>query len=227
MSALDEQLEYYRARAGEYDEWFLRQGRYDRGHAANERWHAEIEVVRAALRSFRPTGAVLELACGTGNWTEQLACHADSVLAVDGASEMLAINRKKLNAPHVEYLEANLFDWTPGRQFDVVFFGFWLSHVPKERFSAFWSTVRSALRPEGRVFFVDSLPDPESQARNHPVVDESSGRQTRFLNDGKQFEVIKRYYRPETLTESLARLGWSAKIDDSGSFFIHGSASLQ
>jgi hypothetical protein len=27
---LQEELAYYRARAGEYDEWFLRQGRYDR-----------------------------------------------------------------------------------------------------------------------------------------------------------------------------------------------------
>jgi demethylmenaquinone methyltransferase/2-methoxy-6-polyprenyl-1,4-benzoquinol methylase len=30
-STLKEQIEYYRARAAEYDEWHLRTGRYDRG----------------------------------------------------------------------------------------------------------------------------------------------------------------------------------------------------
>ena len=30
---LQEQVDYYRARAGEYDEWFFRTGRYDLGAA--------------------------------------------------------------------------------------------------------------------------------------------------------------------------------------------------
>jgi hypothetical protein len=33
--------------------------------------------------------------------------------------------------------------------------GFWLSHVPLERFGAFWSLVDECLAPGGRVFFVD------------------------------------------------------------------------
>jgi len=69
---IEEQIEYYRARSGEYDEWFLRQGRYDRGPALNEAWFREVRAVRAALDTFRPTGNLLELACGTGLWTEQL-----------------------------------------------------------------------------------------------------------------------------------------------------------
>jgi hypothetical protein len=30
--------------------------------------------------------------------------------------------------------------WRPDRRYDVVFFGFWLSHVPLERFAAFWGS---------------------------------------------------------------------------------------
>ncbi len=183
LTELDEQLAYYRARAAEYDEWFFRQGRYDRGPVVNQHWHSEVAIVRAALDSFRPTGDVLELACGTGNWTEQLARHADSVLAVDAAREMLAINRKKLNASNVQYVQADVFEWKPDRQYDVVFFGFWLSHIPEDKLSGFWKTVRSALRPTGRVFFVDSLPNPDSRAKDHPIADESSDRQTRYLSD--------------------------------------------
>ena len=76
---LQEQLAYYRARAGEYDEWFLRRGRYDRGAALNERWAAEVAAVEEALARFRPEGRVLELACGTGWWSERLVRTAESL----------------------------------------------------------------------------------------------------------------------------------------------------
>src|SRR5262245_32728734 len=33
-----EQVDYYRARANEYDEWFMRQGRYDRGSEHRAAW---------------------------------------------------------------------------------------------------------------------------------------------------------------------------------------------
>ncbi|HEX6751512.1 MAG TPA: class I SAM-dependent methyltransferase, partial [Longimicrobium sp.] len=86
---IEQQKEYYRARAGEYDEWFERTGRYDRGPDHRARWFAEVEEVRAALERFRPAGRVLELACGTGWWTEQLLRWADEVTAVDASDEVL------------------------------------------------------------------------------------------------------------------------------------------
>ncbi len=63
---LDEQLAYYRARSGEYDEWFLREGRYDRGPEQRAEWFKEVAEVEAALHAAGPRGNVLELACGTG-----------------------------------------------------------------------------------------------------------------------------------------------------------------
>ena len=50
-SLLAEQIAYYRARATEYDEWFLRLGRYDRGEEQNRQWFAEVEQAREALES--------------------------------------------------------------------------------------------------------------------------------------------------------------------------------
>lgn len=70
---LEEQVAYYRARASEYDDWFLRRGRYDRGVVRNLRWFEQVEQVRARLASAQaelPENVrVLELACGTGLWT--------------------------------------------------------------------------------------------------------------------------------------------------------------
>ncbi len=100
---LEEQLAYYRARAGEYDEWFLREGRHDRGPEWNRRWFSEVEEVRRELARFRPTGEVLEIACGTGLWTAELARYADRVTAVDASPEVLEINRARPTQNHLLY----------------------------------------------------------------------------------------------------------------------------
>jgi len=63
---LQERIAYYRARAPEYDEWLLRQGRHDPGEEQNARWRAELEEVVQELVSLAPRGRVLELAGGTG-----------------------------------------------------------------------------------------------------------------------------------------------------------------
>jgi len=146
---LEGQLAYYRARADEYDDWFLRRERHDRGPEWNRRWFSELDKIRQELGRFGPLGRVLELACGTGLWTV-LARHATSVTAVNASPEVLGINRARLREAGretaVRYVAADLFDWRPDAAYDAVFFGFWLSHVPPERFERFWDLVGSALR---------------------------------------------------------------------------------
>ena len=73
---LGEQVAYYRAVAGEYED-----------HALPFPGGAELAE---ALDAFRPAGSVLELACGPGTWTAQLLRHATDVTAVDASPEMLA-----------------------------------------------------------------------------------------------------------------------------------------
>jgi demethylmenaquinone methyltransferase/2-methoxy-6-polyprenyl-1,4-benzoquinol methylase len=217
------QLDYYRARAGEYDQWWLRQGRYDRGATLNAQWAAEAEEVATALAAFRPRGRVLELACGTGIWTERLLPFASHITALDGSPEMLAINAAKVRSPLVRYVEADLFEWQPGEQFDVVFFGFWLSHVPPERFAAFWQFVRSCLSPGGRVFFVDSRRDPTSTAVDHQLPEPTSTVHSRRLNDGREFRIYKVFYDPFFLTGRLHELGWRVEIGETQHYFLYGA----
>jgi ubiquinone/menaquinone biosynthesis C-methylase UbiE len=224
QQVLTEQIAYYRARAGEYDQWFLRQGRYDRGSEINQRWHDQVQIVREALDLFRPTGDVLELACGTGLWTQQLAKHADHLTAVDASSECLDICRSRLVHPNLDYVEADLFNWSVPRRFDSVFFAFWLSHVPHEQFDSFWRLVRAALKPGGRVFFVDSLPHTESRAKDHAPADPAGTVQTRRLNDGREFRVVKIFYEPARLDERLREMGFTPVIQRTEEFFIYGSA---
>ena len=220
---LQEQVEYYRARANEYDEWFLRQGRYDRGPAHRTAWFDELAVVEAALAQELQSGEVLELACGTGLWTQHLARRHSRVLAVDASPEVIAVNRRRVQSDAVEYVVADLFTWDPGARFDAVFFGFWLSHVPPERFVAFWNLVRSCLAPGGRVFFVDSRREPTSTAVNHRLPEPDSIVGRRRLNDGREFHVYKIFYEPEHLTSRLRQLGWQFEIQQTDHYFLYGS----
>jgi demethylmenaquinone methyltransferase/2-methoxy-6-polyprenyl-1,4-benzoquinol methylase len=222
---LQEQIAYYRARANEYDEWFLRQGRYDRGPRETRAWFAEAEQVEQALAAFAPTGDVLELACGTGLWTQHLARSATSITAVDSSPEVLAINRRRLCAcgTSIAYLEADLFSWRPAKQYDVVFFSFWLSHVPPERFATFWEGVRQALTPAGRVFFIDSLYSESSTARDHQLHGEAATTLTRRLNDGREFRIVKVFYQPEHLAARLDAAGWRVDVRRTSSSFLYGA----
>jgi ubiquinone/menaquinone biosynthesis C-methylase UbiE len=223
---LTEQLEYYRARAGEYDKWWLRQGRFDRGPEANARWFAEAAELVHVLERFGPRGEVLELACGTGLWTRRLVTYADHLTAVDGAEEVLAINRARVDDPGVRYVQANLFEWTPeSAGYDACVFSFWLSHVPEERFAGFWETVGSALKPDGRVLFIDSARTEQSTAADHRLPDAGQPTMTRRLDDGREFQIVKRFYDPRRLEHQLAQLGWECQVGSTGEFFIYGTAS--
>jgi ubiquinone/menaquinone biosynthesis C-methylase UbiE len=222
---IEQQKAYYRVRAGEYDEWFLRQGRYDHGPGFRARWEREVEEVRGALERFHPAGRVLELACGTGWWTEQLVRSADELTAVDASAEVLALNAARVASPRVRRVQADLFAWRPEGGYDVVFFSFWLSHVPPERFEAFWEMVRGALNPGGRVFFVDSLRSELSTAVDHvlPPTDEIVAE--RKLNDGSRYSIYKIFYPPAALEARLEALGWRARVSSTESFFLYGEAT--
>ena len=226
MAATDELLEeqkaYYRARAAEYDEWWERTGGSDKGPAFRDWWEQQKADAYEAVLDFGATGRVLELAAGTGNFTRSLVATADHVTAVDASAEALAIAEAKVAAVEgacpVEWVVADLFEWRPSRRYDVVFFSFWLSHVPEDRFEDFWSVVADALGPGGRVFLVDNAP---GTSDNVPVAD----RVVRTLNDGSTYTIVKRYWEPADLASDLGELCWDADLrtTDGGTFLL-GSA---
>ncbi len=222
-SLLEQQLAYYRARATEYDQWWFRQGRYDRGPEANAQWRADAAALKQALISFGPSGRILELACGTGLWTEQLLPFAAELTALDGAPEMLEMNAARLGPSKVRYLSADLFQWRPIDQFDAIFFGFWLSHVPPERFAEFWALVDSCLAPGGRIFFLDSRYEATSTAKDHTLPDPEASVLLRRLDDGREFHIFKVFYEADNLKSRLAQLGWDFSIRQTDKYFLYGS----
>lgn len=202
----------------------MRQGRYNRGPELNRQWFAEVAQVREALAAFGPTGRVLELAGGTGLWTQSLADTAASLTVVDASPEMLALNQARLAAHPIKYVLADLWAWRPETRYDVVFFGFWLSHVPPERFDGFWQLVRSCLAPGGRVFLADSLRSESSVAKDHRLSEGDGTTQTRRLNDGREFQIVKVFYDRSALSARLNAAGWRTALHQTPNYFLYGSA---
>jgi len=211
-AAIDEQIAYYRQRAAEYDITSTPPGDSLRVHG---------EQLDHALDAFAPRGDVLEIASGTGIWTEKLLRHASRVDALDAAAEMHDVARDKIgDDPRVAFIVGNVFAWRPHHRYDVVFFANWLSHVPRTLFGPFWDVVATALRPGGRVFFVDELFDAwrhEKTSGGH--VDGSDDLVSRQLLDGRSFRVVKVFRPADALEDALTGLGWSADIHAVGPFF--------
>ena len=216
---LQEQIDYYRARASEYDEWFYRQGRYDHGDE-NAQWFAEVEVIQQALHNLPPQDHILELACGTGIWTQELIKLGTHITAVDASPEMMNINRAKVQSDKVSYQQADLFAWQPTQTYDMVFFSFWLSHVPPEQLESFLQSVSKALKPNGILFLIDSRRVASSTAKDHHIPDEGTSL-TRRLNDGREFQIVKIFYEPTTLESHLARANIKTQVHQTDNYFIY------
>ncbi len=218
---LSEQIHYYDERAPEYDDWFFRLGRFDRGEDHRKLWETEVRIVRNELARECPNRLVLEVACGTGLWTEVLARSANRVVCVDASEPMLTRAKSRVGSATVEFIHSDIYHWKPEKQFDLIFFGFWISHIPTDRFENFWSFVNDALAAGGTVFFVDSLYNPETSAKDHPTPSRS-GIVERKLNDGRSYSIIKIFHEPEDLQSRLEALGWTGQVQPTGEFFYYG-----
>src|SRR3954463_16688058 len=224
---LAEQLTYYRARAREYDKWFRREGLHDLGEQDNARWRLELNRVFSALDAFAPRGDVLELAYGTGEWTIRLAESATRVVGVDAAPEMRELALAKLQAAgksNVELRVDDLFSWQPDQDYDVVFFAFWLSHVPASHTDRFWRSVHDALRPGGRFFLVDAARAvlDGNVIHGSRLPDRESATELRRLEDGRAVRIFKRSFDPDRLARDLRGHGLDASFVETGEFFVYG-----
>ncbi|GAA4257610.1 class I SAM-dependent methyltransferase [Dactylosporangium darangshiense] len=203
------QVDYYRRRAAEYD-----------ATAYGDVTAARARIARL-VADMHPAGHVLEIACGTGLWTEALAHHAATLTATDAAPEALAIARDRVRSANVTFEVADIFTWQPGIRFDVVFFSAWLSHVPTDRMAQFWQTLRGLLAADGRVLFIDEHVGERGKEAYVPGRDEIVERR---LNDGTTFRIVKNFVDPGQLTLDLRQLGWSCTIHRDGPDWVRGEA---
>lgn len=212
--------DYYRARAPEFEQWILREGRYAHGPEADASWHREMAELQQFVGSLTDA-SVFEVASGTGWWTRLLA-GSNRVVASDYAPEMHDAARRR-DGPHVPLgrcrADAYRLPAADGA-WDACMFGFWLSHVPVPRSEEFIREAARIVRPGGWIVLVDSKQAEHSGASDQFVKGDRVQRQHRRLNDGREFTIWKIYWSPDELHSLLGLVCTDVEVITTDYFFI-------
>ena len=222
----DPLIAYYEARVAEYDDWYLRRGRYEHGPIHDAAWNAELDAAGRWLDGLPIRGRIVELAAGTGWWSPLLAAKGELWLS-DAAGAPLERARERLLAhglrAHLHVRDAWLEPESPPAPADGLFAGFWLSHVARDRTGAFLALAARWLAPDGRLAVIDSLPDPQSGASDHP--EPADDRARRRLDDGREFTIPKVYRTPDEIRSALTGAGFvDVEVTTTGRFFVLATA---
>jgi ubiquinone/menaquinone biosynthesis C-methylase UbiE len=187
---------YYAARAPEYDRVYTKP---ERQHdlRAIERWIAPLFAGKS----------ILELACGTGYWTQFLAPAAQAVVAVDASLETLQIAKSRVTGDHVQFTVGDAYRLPVDRgSFDGGFAGFWISHVPRVRMGEFLREFHRALKPGTKAVLLDNRFVPGSSTAIAEQDKEGNTYQLRRLEDGSTHRVLKNFPSQIELRQELAQL---------------------
>ena len=183
--------EYYDERAAEFDEIYTLgkpPGKVTDPELYKEEARSLEKLVRDNCR-----GSVLDIPCGTGYWLQFYAANCSAITLVDQSENMLREGREKARESGVEatteFVRADALEVSlDKRAFDSALVGFFLSHVTDAQMDLFFRKLRNALKPGGRVLILDSNWTRYRGSRPR------EGTTLRTLNDGRQFEIYKRYF---------------------------------
>jgi trans-aconitate methyltransferase len=156
---------------------------------------------------------VLELACGTGFWTEQIAASAKSVYATDINPEMIELAKaKQLPAGKATFALADLNTFQPDRPFTACFLGFWWSHVGRQDQVRFIAQLREKLGKDILLVMIDNGYVEEQSTPIARTDADGNTYQFRTLPNGERYEVMKNFPTDSGLRKKLAPLTRELRI---------------
>lgn len=175
--------DYYAARAPEYD----------RVYSKPER-QADLLQIREWLPTVFRNRSVLEVACGTGYWTQFMAPAASRVLGIDASAETLQIARTRVGPQNAEFIVGDAYCLPEAAQgFQSAFAGFWYSHIPRTRTRQFLTQLHLALAPGAKVVFLDNRFVEGSSTPISERDEEGNTYQVRRLDDGSTHRILKNF----------------------------------
>ena len=203
MSIESSMAGYYAQRAAEYERIYQKPERQD-----------DLRELRAYIQHAFAGAHLLEVACGTGYWTEIAARSAESVLATDINEAVLAIARSKpIDLRKVEFRQADAYALPPlAGRFTSGLAAFWWSHVPKPRLRAFLRGFHACLSSRARLVFIDNAYVEGSSTPISRADTQGNTYQIRRLDDGSQHEVLKNFPTEADLRVALEGLAADVQI---------------
>lgn len=196
-------VDYYARRAREYERIYHKTERQEDLRALRR-----LVVERLADRD------VLEIACGTGYWTEVIAPAARSVVATDAGEAVMEVARNKRYAKgRVRFRAADAFQPAAVEGcYTALFAGFFWSHVQRPRLADFLQGWRGRLGPGQRMLFIDNR---YVEGSSTPVAgSDTDGNtyQVRRLDDGSEHRVMKNFPDEDELRQTIAPIAEQIEI---------------
>ena len=190
---------YYAVRAPEYDRIYLKPER-----------QSDLRSLQHWLPPLFNGCRLLEVACGTGYWTQFLAPAVSELVAVDAAPETLKIAAGRITSRNVRFVVGDAY-YLPDclGQFDAAFLGFWFSHLPMRRRRTFLQNLANRLHDGARVLILDNL---FVEGSNRPITEkdeDGNTYQSRRLDDDSTHRVLKNFPTESELVTLCAGLGKS------------------
>ncbi len=210
MPASDEMQSYYAARAPYYDDVYDKPERRE-----------DIAFLKSHLPAVFAGRSVLEIACGTGYWTQHIAPAAATMTATDAVAQPLELAKGRPGVERVRFALADAYDLpeTLGT-FDAAFAGLWLSHVPVERRHEFFGSLHRRLLPGAKVVLIDNS---EVQLRDFPIAErdaQGNTYQMRRLKDGTMHRVLKNFPSRAELEAMIEGFGARPAYRDLQNFWL-------
>jgi demethylmenaquinone methyltransferase/2-methoxy-6-polyprenyl-1,4-benzoquinol methylase len=184
---IEEMIRYYEAHAPWHDECL--------SYESIESTEALLEPVIRSLETTIAGKHILEIACGTGNWTQVLAKRALSVTAIDSSPKALEIAEEKL-ADHTNVVlsQCDAYDLSEIKgSFDVLFASDWWSHMPIGALPFFLETAIGKLKADSKAVFLDMF-SREHFEKEPCYYDSDNNRVSRRrVPDGSEYDVVKNF----------------------------------
>lgn len=176
-------VSYYKDRAKEYEKIYTKPER-----------QKDLKDAATILQEIFVDKQVLEIACGTGYWTEKIAKTAASVFATDINETVIEVAKKKdLPSKRVTFGIADIYNFSEINRHEALFGGFIWSHILLQDLDKFLETVNSLVSAGGTVVFMDNN---YVEGSNHPITkidNQGNSFQTRKLEDNTTHLVLKNF----------------------------------
>jgi ubiquinone/menaquinone biosynthesis C-methylase UbiE len=184
---------YYKERANEYEQIYSKPERQE-----------DLKKVAEILQEFYSGKSLVEIACGTGYWTERIAETAKSIIATDINDSVLEVAGSKsyINI-NVTFKSQDLFSLNPERKYENLFGGFIWSHIKNQDLEDFISKINNIVKEKGTVVFIDNN---YVEGSSTPITDEDefgNTYQTRKLQDGSTHLVLKNFPLKEFILSKI------------------------
>ncbi|MGC9781017.1 MAG: class I SAM-dependent methyltransferase [Candidatus Heimdallarchaeota archaeon] len=162
------------------------------------------------LKQYLKGRKVIEVACGTGYWTQFLSETAKEITAIDINNEVLVLARQKNYLCPISFQIMDAYQLAfDNESFNAGLANFWFSHIPKTKIDDFISELHRILKPRSRVFITDNHHLHLSDSLGELITreDDANTYKLRQLEDGSQYIVLKNYYSEDELFRIFSKHG--------------------